>query len=224
MKAFLNTRKPLHRHLHIYSLHRTRTACHLLKKHSPHPRTPPTKHLPYSSLICYTVPPSSLNVLQDVKGCLPEDSFRCCTVSPTARTAFEMPESVDVDSQIRLRTSSQNEQLSTPSSSSTSPNLTPTRSGTLCSEITQTFLTNSSAIFIWDKYRQSTPLPVLRVVVAFIPSQLTQIVDENFEVEFVSNHITLTSKSYNKDVIEVHSHNDHYTSLLNQTKIACIDK
>ena len=141
-------------------------------------------------------------------------AFGAVQYLPTARTTFEISGCVDVDSHIRLRTNSRKDQFSTSLS----------LSGTLCMKITRTFFTSSLAVFAWDKYRQITPIPVLRVVVGFITCQFPETVDENFEVKLVSNHITLSNKSYSKDVIEVHSHNDHYTSLLNQTKNACIGK
>ena len=67
----------------------------------------------------------------------------------TARTAFEMPGRVDIDSQIKLPTNSRNGHFSTLSSSSNSPSFTPTRSGTLFVEVTQNVFIHSSANVFW---------------------------------------------------------------------------
>ena len=70
-----------------------------------------------------------------------------------ARTAFEMSGRVYNDSQIKLPSNSRNGQFSTISPSSNSSSFTPTRSGTLLVEVTQTFFTYSSANVLWDIVR-----------------------------------------------------------------------
>ena len=59
----------------------------------------------------------------------------------TARTALAISGRVDIDSHIKLRTNSRNGQFSTLSSSSNSSSSAPTRSGTLCVEVTQNVFT-----------------------------------------------------------------------------------
>ena len=73
----------------------------------------------------------------------------------TARTALAISGRVDTDSHIKLPTNSRNGQFSTFSFSLNSSSFTPTRSGTLCVEVTQNVFTNSSASIFWDIVRVS---------------------------------------------------------------------
>ena len=130
----------------------------------------------------------------------------------TARTAFEISGRADIDSHIKLSTNSRNGQFSTPSSSSNSSSSTPTRSGTLCVEVTQSF----------GGYGQSTHLPFPGVVATSIPSQFTQVLDGDHSVQLVSKCITPTFQSYSKYFIDMHNRDDCYTPLLKQTKDARI--
>ena len=71
----------------------------------------------------------------------------------TDRTALDLSGRVEIANHIKPPTSSRNGQLSVPSSSSNSSNFTPTLSGTLCTEVTRNFVTNSSAKLCWDVVR-----------------------------------------------------------------------
>ena len=76
----------------------------------------------------------------------------------TDQTALEISGRFEIDNHIKPPTSSANDQLSVFLSSSNSSSLTPTLSGTLCTEVTRNFFTNSSAKLCWDIVR----VPLLR--------------------------------------------------------------
>ena len=76
----------------------------------------------------------------------------------TDRTALEISGRVEIANHIKPPTSSRNGQFSVSSFSSISSSLTPTLSGTLCTEVTRNFFTNSSAKLCWDFVR----VPLLR--------------------------------------------------------------
>ena len=76
----------------------------------------------------------------------------------TDRTALEISGRIEIASHIKPPTSSRNGQLPVSSFSSKSSSLTPTLSGTLCTEVTRNFFTNFSAKLCWDIVR----VPLLR--------------------------------------------------------------
>ena len=76
----------------------------------------------------------------------------------TDRTALEISGRVEIASHIKPPTSSRNGQFSLSSFSSNFSSLTPTLSGTLCTEVTRNFFTNFSAKLCWNIVR----VPLLR--------------------------------------------------------------
>ena len=71
----------------------------------------------------------------------------------TDPTALEIPGCVEIANHIKPPTRSRNGQLSVSWSSSNSSNLTPTLSGTLCTEVARNCFTNSFAKLSWDIVR-----------------------------------------------------------------------
>ena len=122
----------------------------------------------------------------------------------TARTAFETFVRVNIHSHIKLPINSWNGPFSTPSSSSTPSSYIPTRSGTLCLEVTQNVSTNSSAKVYWDIVMVPISFPC--VVATSLPSQFTQALDGDHKVQLVLKYITPGFQSYSKNVIDVHNH------------------
>ena len=94
---------------------------------------------------------------------IPSDDFQWMAFGAelylaTDRTAVEISGRVEITNHIKPPTSLRNGQLSLSSSSSYSSNFTPTLSGTLCTEVTRNFFTNSSPNPCWDIVR----VPLLR--------------------------------------------------------------
>ena len=127
---------------------------------------------------------------------------------------------VEVDTYIRLRSRSRSGQFSTSSFSSLSFSFTPTRSGTLCSEITQNFLPFSSANISWGIVRVLLFPGLARVVTTFKPSTFPLVLARDQGIQFITEPIVRALQSNGKCVVNMDNRGDCHMSFLDQSKYA----